>query len=119
MNEQVCLPTRAYYLEPEDIWYRFMISRLPQDHDGAVFGSPKGVVLVTILDPYWQLSYLTSIRKCQDLYKSHVAYFAGKSKDVDIDTVCAVLLAVGVLAINPDDLEGACEAMLRVSEIME
>jgi hypothetical protein len=115
-NRMATLSSRIYRLEPGNgTSYRFMIIPL-RDDAGIYPGIGNGVnwSLLVGFDKAVPVEHY-EVRNLKPYYVRDVASRMRHSSHHDI---AAVLLAMGVLIDTPDDLEGACRAMLAAPELL-
>ena len=132
---RVALQTHYYMLQPGNgTRYQFFITRPglaeetynfhtsdgdpPKTYD-VIDGCGPNTVLFGILGtPRANGIYIAYEYDLENLHRRHVSFLCQQTGAQDKHTVTAVALAVGVLANDVHDLDGACEAMLRAGEIL-
>jgi len=118
---------KRYHLEPGDgSAYEFSITDWDLEENvsnGTVQGIGSGdYVTLTIHRPYTSVgSY--EVSKCMLRYPhAHdVAYLRSPGHGFETSvkyTLAAIMLAAGVLVDNPNNLDGACEEMLRAPQVL-
>jgi len=105
----------SYVLQPGDATrYEFTIVWLP---DINLFPT-EVLVAVHMGGGRFNGSVIASIYDLREADRFYLSYLHGKMPNMDRYTAFAILLAAGVLVDDPNNLTGACEAMLTAPERM-
>jgi len=118
---------RYYMLQPGDATrYEIGIAPLPASASGVVRGTgnektTQEYVMILVSMPSG--SGVTIVSKTalkHDVDTGHLLGYAMSHGFADVHewTACAALLAASVLTFDPDDINGACEAMLKTVEVL-